>query len=163
MEAPNMANFDPQKFLDATVDQPSIRRPPLPTENPASPDGLYMAVIGEPKARPWTGRQDPTKSGVAMDIPLLIDVPGQLQDQYKIQAQVQLTDSILLDLTPEGQMDNAPGKNRKLRIYRDATNLNKPGDVFSFRKLQGQPVKVRITHEQYEGDTLDKVATVLKV
>lgn len=154
--------FDPQSFMDATIDAPTVRRPPLPIENPATPDHLYLAVIGEPKPRTWQGKADPSKSGVAFDVPLLIDVPQQLQESHKLPPQVTLSDSIMLDLTDQGAIDNAPGKNRRLRVYRDATDLNKPGDVFSFRKLQGRIVKVKIDHELYQGDIMDRVGTVLK-
>lgn len=157
-----MSLFDPNAFLDATIDTPTVRRPPLPIENPASPDGTYMAVCGEPKARTWESKKDPGKSGVAMDMPLTIDVPAQLQESMQLPPQVLLTDGIMLDLTPQGTIDTAPGKNRKLRVYREAADMNKPGDVFSFRKFSGRVFKVKITHEVYEGDILDKIGTVLK-
>ena len=157
-----MSAFDPQSFLDATISEPSVRRPPLPIENPYADDRLYVALIGEPKMRSWTGKSDPSKSGIACDISLVIDVPGQMQADLGLPPQVTLRDSIMLDLTPQGAIDNAAGKNGRLRIYREATNLNKPGDVFAFRKLQGQVVKVKPAHELYNGDIMDKVGTVLK-
>lgn len=154
--------FDPQSFLDATIDAPSVRRPPLPVENPATPDRLYLAVLGEPKPRAWQGKTDPSRSGIAFDIPVKIDVPAELREKLGVEAQVTLSDSIMLDLTEQGAIDNGPGKNRRLRIYREATDLNKPGDVFSFRKLEGRLVKVKIDHELYQGDIMDRVGTVLK-
>src|SRR5262245_29707468 len=115
----NMQGFDPQKFLDATLDAPSVRRPPLPTENPDDPNGMYTGVIGEVKVRTWESNKDgQTRKGIAFDVPILITVPGKLQDTLKLQAQVQLTDSIMPDLTAEGMIDNSPGRSRKLRIYR---------------------------------------------
>jgi hypothetical protein len=155
--------FDPQAFLDATLDTPSIRRPPLPVENPASPDGLYLATLGEPKPRTWQGKVDPSRSGVAFDVPINIDVPGELKDKLGLAtSQITLNDSIMLDLTEQGAIDNGPGKNRRLRIYREAADLNKPGDVFSFRKLEGRLVKVKIEHDMYQGDIMDRVNTVLR-
>lgn len=158
----NPSAFDPQSFLDATISEPSVRRPPLPVENPHADDRLYVGLIGEPKMRPWTGKADPSKSGMACDLTITIDVPPQMQAEQGLPAQVVLRDSIMLDLTAQGAIDNAPGKNPRLRIYREATNLNKPGDAFSFRKLQGQVVKVKVAHELYQGDIMDKVGTVLK-
>lgn len=155
--------FDPQSFLDATLDKPSVRRPPLPVENPDAPDGLYMATLGEPKPRTWQGKADPSRSGIAFDIPVKIDVPPSVKEQLGLDTSVvTLGDSIMLDLTEQGAIDNGPGKNRRLRIYREATDLNKPGDVFSFRKLEGKLVKVKIEHEVYQGDIMDRVNTVLK-
>lgn len=154
--------FDPQSFLDATISEPSVRRPPLPIENPATDDRLYTGILGEPKPRTWQGKQDPSRSGIAFDVPITIEVPGQLQQSLKLSPTVVLQDSIMLDLTEQGSIDNSPGKNRRLRVYRDATDLNKAGDVFSFRKLAGKVVKVKIEHEIYQGEIMDRVNTVLK-
>lgn len=155
--------FSPEAFLDASISTPTEKRKPLPIENPADPAGLYSARIIEVKMRPWEGKKDPTKSGVAADIPLEIQVPLQLQQEMKLPEVVKLTDSFFLDLTEDGKgLDNAPGKNRGLRIYREALDLNKPGDTFSFRKMFGQMIKVKIVHEPYEGDIYDKVGGVFK-
>ena len=155
--------FDPQAFLDAQTTEAASRRMPLPIENPVAGDGLYTGVIGEPSLRPWQGKKDPTKSGLALDFTVTIDVPQALQDALKCGPQVSLRESIMLDMTPDGKgLDWGPGKNRRAGIYREATGLNVAGQPFSFRMLQGRPVKVKIAHEVYNGDILDKVATVLK-
>lgn len=154
--------FDPAAFLDATTTEAATRRPPLPIENPASADNLYTAIIGEPKIRAWTGKVDPSKSGFACDIPISIEVPAELQEKLKLQPQVILTGGGFIDTTPQGAMDWAPGKNRVMRQYRDATGLNVPGQPFNMRMLQGKVVKVRVSQEMYEGDMLDKIAGVFK-
>lgn len=158
-----MSAFNPDQFLDAQISTPTERRKPLPIENPDDPNGLYQAVIVEVKMRNWQSSKDPAKSGVAADIVLDIQVPFRLQESEKLPQTVRLTNGIFLDLTEDGKgLDNAPGKNRGLRIYREALDLNKPGDNFSFRKMFGQPIKVKIAHETYEGDLLDKVGGVFK-
>ena len=150
----NTSMFDPATFLDATMEEPTVKRPPLPV-------GDYKAVIGEIKARAWTGKKDPTKSGIAWDIPLTLEVPAEVQASLGIeQATLNFTDSLMLDLTEGGTIDNSPGKNRRLRIYREATNMNKPGDVFSARKLQGQVVTVKLTHDLWEGDIVERISGV---
>ena len=158
----DISQFDPATFLDATTTEAATRRPPLPVDNPASPDTLYTGVIQEPKMRTWQGKKDPSQSGLAIDIPVLIDVPGQLQDQLKLPAQIQLTAGGFVDLTAQGLMDWSPGKNSTLRRYREATGLNVAGQTFSPRMLQGKVVKVKITHELYNGDIMDKIGNVLK-
>ena len=140
------------------------KRPPLPTYNPATADGLYTAVIGEVKMTAGTIEKgertgQPWLSAV---IPLVIDVPQQLRDSLKLSATLILTDRAFLDLTPAGSLDNSPGRNRRQKAYRDATDLNKPGDVFSWRMLQGRVVKVKIDHEMYEGLPVDRVGALLK-
>jgi hypothetical protein len=77
------------------------------------------------------------------------------------QSTLPLKDSLMLDLTANGTIDNAPGKNRRLRAYREATDMNKPGDVFSARKMEGRIVKVKITHDIWEGQPIEKVSGVV--
>jgi len=147
--------FDPSAFLDATITEPSTKRLPLP----AGRD--FVAIVGEVKARTWQGKADPTKSGVVMDVPLEVDLSAYPDVQIGA-TKVTLTDGIMLDLTEAGMIDNSPGKNGKLRRYREALNMNKPGDAFSFRAMQGRTIKVKISHRTYEGDIFDQVDSVAK-
>jgi hypothetical protein len=142
-------------FLDTTLDAPTEKREPLPI-------GDYTAVIGEVASRVWTGKADPTKSGVALDIPLIIDVPAELQVSMGLPPTLNLKDSVMLDLTESGMIDNGKGKNRALRNYREATNMNKPGDVFSPRKLQGQVITIKVTHEIWQDAPVERVSGVSK-
>lgn len=149
------SSFNPDTFLDATLTEPTEKRPPLPI-------GDYTAVIGSVTARAWQGKTDPTKSGIAWDIPLTIDVPAEIQAEIKMdQSTLPLKDSIMLDLTDGGTIDNGPGKNRRLRAYREATDMNKPGDVFSARKMEGKIVKVKISHDMWEGQPIERVSGVV--
>lgn len=154
-----MSAFDPQSFLDAQTSEVNERRPPLPVENPASPDGLYTAIIGEPTTK--TGEKD-GKPWVSILVPLQIEVPQQLQEDLKLQPQLTLTDRVFVDLTPAGTIDNAPGRNRGQRNYREALDLNKPGDVWAWRKAQGGVVKVKIQHDMYEGNVQERIGGVYK-
>jgi len=157
-----MSAFDPNTFLEAQLTTPTEKRPPLPIENPDSEDGLYTALVGEVKARAWQGRKDPTKSGIAWDIPLVVQVGPKVQATLKYNPEFTLTDSVMLDITEQGTIDQTPGRNRRLRDYREATNMNKPGDVFSAKKMQGAVVKVKIAHEMYNDAPIEKVSSVLK-
>lgn len=151
--------FDPALFLDATTTEAATRRPPLPIENPASPDGLYTGVLGEPKMRKWSSEKG---NGWACDILITVEVPPQLQDTLHLQPQVVLMGGGFVDTTPGNALDWSPGRNRMLRNYREATNQNKAGENFSLRMLTGKPVKVQIKHDIYQGDTVDKVNNVFK-
>ncbi|MDE2097536.1 MAG: hypothetical protein KGL39_09845 [Patescibacteria group bacterium] len=148
--------FDPQSFLDAQLTEPSEKRPPLPV-------GDYTAVIGDIEARAWQGKKDPSKSGIAWDIPLAIEIPLDIQSALGLnQPTLSLRDSVMLDLTDNGMIDNAPGKNRRLRMYREATDMNKPGDIFSARKMVGKVVRVKISHDLWEGQPIERVDGVIK-
>ncbi len=137
-----MSQFDPSTFLDATIDAPMTKRKTLP-------EGDYLAQIGDIEARAWQGKKDPTKSGMAYDVPLTLQIPMELQEELGY-SELKLSDSIMLDLTPQGTIDIGPGRNGRLRMYREALDLNKPGTKFSARMMSGQLVKVSVKHELYD-------------
>lgn len=159
-----MSAFDPAQFLDAQQTEVNERRPPLPVENPAAGDGLYTAIIGEPKTDTGTiGKGDRQgQPWVSVLVPLQIEVPQQLQEALKLQPLLTLTDRVFLDLTPQNTIDNSPGRNRAQRAYREALDMNKPGDVWAWRKAQGQVIKVKITHEMYEGVPQERIGGIFK-
>lgn len=147
--------FDPQAYLEITIEQPTEKRPPLPP-------GDYTAVIGEVRARRWQGKEDPSKAGIAWDVPLTVEVPLGLQEAMSLPPQVVLTDSCMLDLTPQGLFDNSVGKNRRVRTYREALDMNKAGDVFGPRLMQGRVITVKIEHELYQNEPVERVRSVAR-
>jgi len=153
--------FDPAAFLDAQITETNEKRPPLPTENPADPNGLYVAVIGEITTKAGTiGKGDRIGQPWAMMVvPLKVQVPPELQ-AVGLPPELTLTDRPMLDLTAQGALDNSKGKNNRQRIYRDAVGLNKPGEVFAWRMLTGKHVKVKVAHEMYEGNLQERVQLV---
>lgn len=54
--------------------------------------------------------------------------------------------SVMLDLTPQGGLEQGPGKNINLGRVREACNLNNPGQSFSPNQLIGQMVRVSVRH-----------------
>lgn len=162
-----ISQFDPQQFLDAQQDTPNVKRPPLPVENPASPDGLYTGIIGEIKMESGTiGKGDRTgQPWLAAVVPIDIEVPQQVQDGLGLKLDkgtIRLQEYVMLDLTAQNTIDNSVGRNRRQRNYRDALDMNKPGDVWSWRKAIGQVLKVKIEHEMYNGEAVDKIGNVFR-
>jgi hypothetical protein len=149
--------FDPQAFLDAQITEVSVKRPPLPV-------GDYPAIIGDVTARAWEAKDGSGKSGIAWDIPMTIEIPAAVQAEMGIpMSTLNVKDSIMLDLTEGGMIDMGVGRNGKLRRYREACDLNKAGDVFSARKFTGCTVLVKIKHDLWEDNILEKVANVAKL
>lgn len=150
--------FDPNQFLDAQTTEVNEKRPPLPAENPASPDGFYLAQIGEIKTSSGEiGEGDRAgQPWVSLLIPIRIQVPSEIQ-ALGLQPELTITDRVFLDLTPQGSIDNAKGKNRQQRVYREACDLNKPGEPFAWRMLQGRTVKVQLVHELYKGAVQERI------
>lgn len=154
--------FDPNSFLDAQINEVNEKRPPIPTENPDSEDGLYIALIGEIKTDTGTiGKGDRVgQSWVSMIVPLKLQF-GPITQSLGLPAEFQLTDRAFLDLTPQGGLDNSKGKNRQQRAYREATGLNRPGEPFAWRMLTGRVVKVKLAHELYEGNIQERITQIL--
>ena len=159
------SSFNPELFLDAQVSEPNSKRPPVPIENSESPDGTYLGIIkgikpnsgiiekGDRTGQPW----------LSMVVPIHLEIPQKLQETLKLPAVVILSDSCFIDLTPTGAMDNGVGKNRRQRQYREALNMNNPGDTWTWRKAEGQPIRVKIIHEMYNGEVQDRIGNLFKV
>lgn len=149
--------FNPDLFLAATTTEASTKRLPIPAGRDLT------GVIGDLKPRQWQGKKDPTQSGIAVDVPIRIDLTQYPELREQIGADfVTLTDGIMLDTTEAGTIDFSPGKNAKLRRYREALGMNQPGTPFSLIAMQGRFIKVKIKHETYEGEIYDKIDSVAK-
>ena len=153
-----MSSFDPQQFLEAALDKPLVKRPPLAVGTP------YAAVIQALKVRSGTstGKDGQPRDWTAFDIPLEIEVPADQQGTVG-QPKVTLTDSVFIDVTPSGGLDMAPGRNRGLRRYYDATGLNKPGTTPNH--LAGQLIKATVKHEVAKdgsGDLYERIDGIQK-
>lgn len=153
--------FDPNLFLDAQTTEINEKRATIPVENPDEEDGLYLAVIGEIKTDSGTiGKGD--RAGdpwISMIIPLKLQFGAELR-ALDLPAEFQMTDRAFLDITPEGNLDNSKGKNNQQRVYREATGLNVPGEPFAWRMLEGKVVKVKLFHDVWEGNIVEKVARI---
>lgn len=153
--------FDPNAYLDQTTSQASERRPPVPA-------GDYIATIQNLEAATWQSKTklDPATGqlmgGLKFNITLGIDLPDSIQEMCKIKTLV-LTDGVMVDRNDSGAIDYSPGRNGRLRQYREVTDLNKPGESFSPRMLVGKLIKVRITHEEWNGNILEKVGALARI
>lgn len=152
-----MSAFDAESFLDQSTDKPLEGRTPLP----AGQD--FSGTIQDVKAASFQGKKDPSKTYIRLDVVVEVDVtsnPAVFKDvKYP---SVRLTDGVLLDTTESGGIDWSPGRNGKLRSYREALNMNKPGDTFSPRAMVGRMIKVKIKHDPYEGVIYDRIDRVAK-
>lgn len=149
------SQFNPDEFFDSTTTEALTRRPPIPA-------GDYIATIGD-KFTIKSGTSDKTqRDWTAMNIPLEIDLDGYPEAKAKANVdKVTLFHFVSLDLVPGTKnVDYGPGKNRGMRQYREATNLNIPGNPFSPRMLVGRQVKVKVVHEDYQGEIQERVNAI---
>jgi len=151
-----MSAFDPATFLSATMDQPLEKRSPLP-------EGDYIGVIGKPEIRVNAGKKDPSKTYIFLDIPITVEVPADLQASLSLPPTLTVRDSLILDQTAAGGLDMSPGRNTGLRRYREALDLNKPGDSFSISGLEGRPIRAKVRHELYNEQIQERVGGIAAV
>ena len=146
-----MGTFDPTSFMDATFSETND------TKVVPIPIGDWPAIIEEPKMAEWKSR-DGLKSGWKLSMTMKIDSPEvaaiTLRETNKVRHDV------MLDLTESGALDMGKGKNVGLGRLREACNLNKPGEPFSFRMFDGKMIKVRIGHRVDGEDIFSEVKAV---
>lgn len=136
--------FDPSQFLDMTIegDNSTVAIPP--------PAGEFPAIIDKVDVRQWTKRDDPTVSGLTLEVFWAIEDSGVKEMLGR--DKVLVKQGIMLDITEAGGLDMGKGKNVGLGRLRAAVNLNNPGQAFSFQQLPGQMGKVTVTHRPDKDD-----------
>lgn len=147
--------FDPNQFLDMqTTEANDTKLVPVPA-------GEYLAIADDVKARQWKKRDDPTVSGLALDIKWAIDDPAvkALLEREKVIVE----QGIMLDLTDSGGLDMGKGKNVTLGKLREATGLNQPGAPFSPMMLVGRSAKIRVEHDVQGENIYARVKAVTKI
>lgn len=152
------SQFDPSTFLNFTTTEENTKRPPLPT------DVDYTGVIGELEFKSGVQSKDPTKTWAMFNVPVTIDIPGEVQERLGLSmSTLVINDGLMLDVKDGGGLDMGPGKNGALRRYREATGQNKAGVAFSPTMLTGRVVRVKLKHEEYQGNLYERIAGVAAI
>lgn len=153
--------FDPAAFLDQTTEQVSERRNPLPAVD-------FNAAIKDVQMKTWESKDKvdeatgQLKSGLKLEVVLDLDIPEAIKEASQLQ-KMTLTDGFIVDMNDsKTAIDYGKGKNNRLRMYRDATGLNVAGQTFSPRMLIGKLVRVRVTHEEYNGAIQERAGAISK-
>lgn len=147
--------FDADSFLNSSI-QGSNSTKTIPV-----PMGEYTGVIEKIEPRQWQSK-DGTKTGISLDVQWLIEDQGV--KEFLGRDTVTCKQGIMLDTTPEGGLDMAPGKNVGLGRLREAVGQNDASKPFSFHNLPGQMAKVVVKHRTTDdGDTFAEVKGVAKL
>lgn len=138
-----MSDFDASSFLETVFTDPSI------TEKLLCPEGEYPSQIEKLDARPWTGKEDSTKRGVALDIFWKVEDEGA--KAYCKRDTVLVKQSIMFSLTADGLIDMEKAKNDvQFGKLRDALGLN--SGEFSPSMLPGKMARIRVKHRSSTKD-----------
>lgn len=147
--------FDANEFLNQSTDAA------LDTKVIPCPVGEYMAIshVDAKSVRQWTKRDDPSVSGIALDI------MWELQDESVKAAcqrdKVTVKQGIMLDINEAGNIDWSKGKNIALGKVREVLGLNTPGQPFSIMMLDGRMAKVCVAHRIDGDDVFAKCEKIL--
>ena len=150
-----MTEFDPTTFMNQTMNQA------LDTVFLPCPPGEYMAVATKTQVLPWA-KGDGSSSG------LKLQINWEIQDD-KAKATtgrdpLTVRQDQMLDLTDNGALNLAKGRNIGLGRIREALGLNKEGKDFSLAMLEGQVAKVVVSHRPgKDGAIFDEIKAITKV
>lgn len=133
-------NFDPQAFMNATMTQA------LDTRVIPCPVGEYPAQITKLDVKSGEIKQGDRQGQTWAGLEVHCEIEDQGVKQIVGRDKVISRGLVMLDLTEEGMIDLAKGKNVRLGKLRDACGLNQPGQAFSPPMLVGQRLVVSIGH-----------------
>ena len=147
-------SFDANAFLQSQISASNS------TQTIPCPAGDFTGIIDKVSARQWQSK-DGSQTGVALDV--FWDIEDAEVKQQLDRTQVIVKQSIMLDLTANGGIDQAKGKNVGLGRLRDAVGKNNEGEVFTFDMLPGLAAKVRVTHRVDGEDTYAEIKSVARL
>lgn len=138
--------FNPEAFLSATITAAlDTRRTPCPV-------GEYPAIVVDHKVKSGEISKGDRigETWAAVEVSYEIQDPGvkALLGLPKVTSR----QFIMLDLTPEGHLDLAKGKNIQLGKYREACGENDASRPFSFPMCVGKHVVVKVGHRADNND-----------
>lgn len=134
-----MSLFDPSTFLDSSAGGP------LSTERLLVPAGVYSnAYISDVTPKEGTIGEGDRAGQPWVSINFIWVIDDNELRQKMDRAEVKVTQSVMLDLTEDGQLDTGKGKNVRLGKLRKALGIN-DGDV-QWRKFIGIPATIQIAH-----------------
>lgn len=154
------STFDPDTFMNQTVDQP------FSTEAELCPEGEFPALVDSFDGKAFRQIEWKDKeSGADRSSPML-SLPWVIQDE-NVKATLERTKVVVpqdmfIDMR-DGHLDWAKGKNTDLGRIRTALRQNEPGP-WTFAMLQGAgPAMVRVKHIPDKANPERKRAKVVAV
>lgn len=141
--------FDPNSFLSQKIEQE------LDTVIIPCPEGDYVGIISKLDVRTWTKKDDPTVTGVNLDILVKISNNENVLEECGVD-EITVRGGIKLDIDDTGKsLAFGKGKNVSLGKVMEAAGLN-DGDS-DINSLLNQPILVRVKHEVIEDVVYAKI------
>lgn len=152
--------FDVDSFMNQTIDGANdTKMVVVPTS--CNGKDIFLMVADKVELRPWQGKADPSKSGLALDIQWVIE--DEDVKAHCGREKVTVKQGIMLDMADSGGLDMSKGKNIGLGKLREALGMNVPGQPFSFGMIQGRMAKGSIKHRPNDQEPESPFAEIAKV
>lgn len=133
-----MGIFNPDAFVQAVIEEE------VSTEITPCPEGEWQLRVVKLDPRVWVKKDDPTKSGVALDV--LYEVVSQEALEEAGVHQLFVKGGIPLELAEDGtSLAKGKGVNVALGKFLNACGCNKPG--MSLETTIGQVILGSVTHD----------------
>lgn len=140
--------FDPNSFLEATLDSNSTELKPVP-------QGEFLATVKEIKTNSGTKGD---RAWASLDVTWTIEDPTIQEELHRTPT---VRQKLFLDLDENGQLDMAEGRNVNLGRFRAALDVNAAGTTIG--QAVGRQARVRVTHRIWEGKPQPEVSAVTKI
>jgi len=147
--------FDPEAFLNGTIGGANS------TKRLVVDAGTYPAFISDLKVERGTVKKEGANFGKPWT---RLDVVWEIED-HALKAKmdrdkVTVFQGIMLEFDENGTLAMGKGKNVQLGRLREAIGLNE-GPV-AFHSFRGRPAMIKVDHEIYNNDPVERVTNVAK-
>ena len=144
-----------EEFLQQTTDQT------LDEFLEPCPAGEYVAIAGRPSIASFVYKKGEHTGETGYRMVIRWEIQDDEVKRQLDRDTVSVSQSILLDLTPDGQgLDMGKGKNVSLGQLRGALGQNKPGETWNPGMIEGQPAKLKIKAGVYNDRVTAEVDAV---
>lgn len=147
-------SLNTEEFLQVTTDEA------LDDHLDPCPPGEHLCIAGKPEVRKFQYKSGDREGEDGYRMVIKWDVQSDEVKQLLDRETVSVTQSVLLDITPEGNLDMGKGKNIGLGAIRTALGQNTPGAPWSPAMIEGQPAKIAVKAGMYNDRVTAEVAGV---
>lgn len=147
--------INPEEFLQTTTEVA------LDDVIDPCPPGEHLCIAGKPEVATFTYKKGENEGQTGYRMIIKWDVQDEAVKQQLDRSKVTVTQSVLLDVTPDGNgLDFSKGKNIGLGQIRTALGQNTPGQPWSPVMIEGQPAKVKVKAGVYNDRVTAEVSGV---
>ena len=144
-----------EEFLQTTTDAA------LDDKLDPCPPGEFIAIAGKPEIKDFEYKSGDRAGETGYRMVIKWDVQDEEARKAVDREKLSVTQSILLDLTPDGAgLDMGKGKNIGLGQIRTALGQNTPGAAWSPAMIEGQPATIKVKSGVYQDRVTAEIQAV---